>query len=245
MAVDGERPTLTVPFVADVPAVDATRDDAVWRQAAVIEDLSPPLGVTFERAPARTRVEVLWSRSDLFLRFRCAGAVGTRLPDLPADALPRDLPYFKADCVEIFLDPVGDARQYIEMQFSPDGGVFDGVYLFTAPVESDGQGLVRGEITGRDGWFFKEWDLDGLRVSAAAQGAEWTVVVAIPARSLLKRRGAREFAAGMELRVNLVRFAYPAGEGKPVITNWARVVEGRAHRSPQGCGTLVLQAPAG
>ncbi|MDR1304965.1 MAG: carbohydrate-binding family 9-like protein [Verrucomicrobiales bacterium] len=243
-AGDGARPELAVPFTAAEPALDAATGDPVWRRAAVIGQFSPPLAMTFAAPPQNTRVLALWTKQDLFLRFECAGAPVNILPEaplLPAAPPPRDLQYFKGDCVEVFLDPVGDAREYIELQFNPGHGVFDGVYLFTSSVESDARGMVRGDLIARECWFFKEWDLAGLRNAATVSADGWRVTVALPAAALLQRRGLKEFSAGLRLRANFVRFDYAAGAGHPpVITNWARVVEGRAHRSPQAAGTLTL-----
>jgi hypothetical protein len=244
-AVPSDRPSLPVPFLAtELPLEKIDRNDA-WKQAAVIDHFDLPLGVESEAAPASTKVAVLWTRQNLLIRFQCAASSITRLPGVSVAARERDLPYYRADCVEVFLDPVGDGRAYIEIQASPDNGIMDGIYLYTAGVESAPDFTVKPDITNRDAWFFKEWNMAGLRSAAAVQldsaSPGWAMVLVIPAKDLLRRLGKSEFAAGMTLRANFLRFDYSSKLGQPaVITKWARVPSGRVHRAPAGMGWLIL-----
>jgi hypothetical protein len=230
-----DRPSLTVPYSTAEPSLENPDQDIIWEQAAFINHLEPPLGITAGETPASTKIAILWTKQNLLIRFQCTAPSITRLPG----AHERDLPYYRADCVEVFLDPVGDGRAFIEIQASPDNGIMDGLHLHTAAVESDPDFTVKPDITNRDAWFFKEWNMAGLRSTATLHpGTGWTITLAIPAKDLLRRLGKSEFAAGMKLRANFLRFDHSTKPGQ--ITNWARVPPGRAHRAPAGMGSLVL-----
>ena len=163
----------------------------------------------------------------------------------PFGAQP-NAPHFKGDTCEIFIDPVGDGGQWLELQLSPDNGVFSKLFLVTAPNDQTAPDGTYAPELGPNVWEFEGWSLEGLQTATGrfngGQGAGWIADFALPAASLLKRLGRKEFAP-MTMRANLLRYDWPQGEqGKRALvsTNWAPVKLGRPHRSPAAMGFLEL-----
>jgi hypothetical protein len=70
-------------------------------------------------APRRCRAKIMWSDEALFVGFEVEDS------DLIAPHTRRDDPLYTQDVVELFLDPEGDGRDYIELEVSPRGTLFD------------------------------------------------------------------------------------------------------------------------
>ncbi len=239
-----ELPTVTAAFDSSASAPENVFDDALWRQATpAAQTLRAPSNVTFSKAPEETHVRVLWSKESLLIRFDCSDRSIVNLSGQAAAARQRDLPYFKADAVEVFLDPVGDGRMYMEFQVAPTNGVFDAIYLCTDTPQSGPDLMLLYSFVDRNLFTFPEWNLQDLQTATRIwpNGEGWSAVMAFPAKGVLKRLGKTAFAAGMKLKVNFVRFDYFADNRQPLeITNWSPVLGGCAHVSPAGMGTIVL-----
>jgi len=239
-------PTLQVPHVATAPRLGS--DDAIWAKGALIS----PLGLAQGEASAGlkavpTQVRLLWSKTGLYLSFRCHdNAVFT--PERG-----RDAPIWKGDVVEVFLDAKGDARQWIELEVSPNGDLFDQMATLTATPQSNENRILKDEVLNRDWWTNLSWNLDGWQVSVrknlgakTTQTSGWRVDMRIPPDAL-RRLGVSEFAP-MTLRLNLMRYKYlPTGDAqKPrrlLAMNWAPVMFGCPHISPQAMGFVQLMPP--
>lgn len=232
-AEPAERPSLEIPQTPN-----AFPDKEAWDSAATIKDLIAPLGVGLRPETQHTSVQLLWNADFLFVKFHCQDGHITPLSQEPSG---RDAPYHRADCVEIFLDPVGDAKAFMEIQVGPDNGLFDAMHLCTGTVQSQHDFLLTQETIDREMWFSTEWNLDGLKAIASVESEGWNVVIALPAKSTLRRLGKTHFESGMRLRANFVRLDYASAGSKAIITNWAPVVEGRVHRSPTGMGFVILK----
>jgi Carbohydrate family 9 binding domain-like len=243
-ASTSDRPQAKAMEIETPPAWENIFEDARWQQATPFS-LQSPSNVRFSTPPESTQVRVLWCKEYLLVRFDCHDQSIVSLGGSDAAMAKRDLPYYQADAVEVFLDPVGDGRMYMEFQLSPKKGVFDAIYLCTTTPRSGPDFMLEGDIVNRDLFFIKEWNLIGLKTAARiwpkSEGPGWSVVAAFPAKEILHRLGQKEFASGMDLRFNFVRFNYFSDGRPPVeITNWAPVLAGCAHISPAGMGTVVL-----
>jgi Carbohydrate family 9 binding domain-like len=236
-----ELPTLHVPHTLTIPTITAELRDKRWDKAAVIDALSfsPGVPVAEESLP-QTQVKLLWDADFLYIRFICRED-----HDIYSPYRGRGAPYYRADVVEIFVDPVGDSREFVEVEVSPDNGVFDQLHLITTDPQSGDDGVLNSRIMDRNMWSFPGWNLQGLRHAASRwvrpDGSKgWLVDVALPT-PLLKRTGLSHFAP-MTLRANFLRYDYPlrGKEREFVSLNWSPVVAGRPHRSPARMGYLVL-----
>lgn len=242
-------PSIDVPMAPRAPLVTAAPDDPAWEKAASIDDLTLSAGAPDGLPPVpRTIVQALWDDQFLYVRFTCQD------DEIYSPFHGHDAEYFKADVVEVFLDPVGDGREIIELEVSPDNGVFDQILLYTAPeMRSGPDGVLADDILAHDAWNFPCWDLPGLRTTAGrwhhdANGTRgWLVDLAIPC-SVLRRTSHPVFAHDLALRANFLRYDWPlqAGPGSARLfmpLNWSTVVAGRPHRSPARMGTLHLIGP--
>jgi hypothetical protein len=246
------RPAMEVPNARVTPRVDADPSDPAWKFAATIPSLTVSPGrenpVTAPLSPLPTEVKLLWDKTFLYIRFLCEGG------DIYVPVTGHDKELYKGDVVEVFIDPVGDAREYVEIEISPKNDVFDQILLLTAPQpKSDSNGVLQYEIQQRDLWAFPQWDVSGLRSAAKVCNLSngkpgWIVDLAIPAKSILRRLGVVSYSA-MTLRVNLLRYEWskePDGSGagrKLIAMNWAPVQFGLPHLSPQAMGELHLAKP--
>jgi len=243
-------PTLRVPHVEAPPRLGS--DDAIWAKGALISQLGLARGeASAGLKPMPTQVRLLWSKTGLYVSFRCRDNA-VYVPEKG-----RDAPIWKGDVVEVFLDAKGDARQWIELEVSPNGDLFDQMATLTAPPQSNENRVLKDEVLSRDWWTNLSWNLENWQVSARknlvvpttktlASPADWRVDMRIPPDAL-RRLGVNEFGP-MTLRLNLIRYKYlPTGDPKKprrlLAMNWAPVQFGNPHISPQAMGFVQLMPP--
>lgn len=238
---DFAPPSIDVPFAKESPSLAAEMNDRAWSGAAEIPDLTLSLGSKSALSPKKTTVRMMWDARYLYIRFVCEA------DEIVATLVGRDALYHQEDAIEVFLDSVGDGREFFELQVSPNNGVRDVLYLCTAEPKYDGRGMLTREFLARDAWSFDQWTLEGLKTAAHrfnSDGREgWIVDMAIPA-SVLRRTGQKSFQP-MVLRANFLRLEHPRDPANPaargfISTNWAPVLEGNPHRSPGAFGYLNL-----
>jgi hypothetical protein len=217
-------------------------DDPAWNQAVTLPPMTQSLGAPpLPDFPYTTTVKLLWSPDDLYVRFVCRGN------EIYTPEHGRDAPIYKGDAVEVFLDPVGDGREWVELECNANNDVFDQIFLCTADPKFD-PSLCQAPGMDRNTWNFLSWNLTGLRTAAAkislAPGEQdWIVDLAIPAKELLHRLGMKQYAP-MTLRGDFLRYAHPpsapGGTRTLFSLNWSPVSYGRPHRSPAAYGYIVL-----
>ncbi len=243
------RPMLEVPHATETPRLRAESDDPAWRGPEAGAELKPvseePIPMGGEK-PFATRVEVRWDAEFLYVRFWCRASGAPWSPH----GAERDALHSEGDVVEVFIDPAGDARQFVEVQVSPANGVFDKLYLLTGEPRSDAHGVLLGDILRRDQWEFTEWNWEGLRSATAEwrQGGAvvgWIADLALPAKPLLRRLNFKSYQAKMTLHAHFVRNACPpdtsAAAGRAFRSlSWAPIPLGRPHRAPAAMGELQL-----
>lgn len=233
-----EPPMLSVVAVSAVaPRVTAEANDPAWEAATQIPSLLLALGLAPEPGDVSTRVRLCWDAAHIYVRFEADDR------ELYAPVRGRDKELYRGDVVEVFLDPVGDGKQVIEVQVSPHNDVFDQVILLTADAESNTNARLKQDVLSRDFWAFPSWNCDGLR-TAASFGADgsWIVDIAIPATSVLRRTGKTTFSDGLALRANFIRYDWvPENDTRTLRAfNWLPVVHGCPHISPRAMGALRL-----
>jgi hypothetical protein len=242
-------PELAVPRVTP-PVIDGALDDATWTHAATIRGLGPCRGGTrlqgrIDQIP--TTVRVAWDTNALYVAFEC---LDDHIDTDPVAKHDADL--YLHDVCEVFLDPVGDGRQYTEIQVTPDGQTLDMIHLLTAAPEYTKTGRLTPAFSSRELWRFREWEAEGLRVACGRlqrDGATigWTVEMAIPAAPVMRRRGLSTFVPG-EIRANFARYDWqpvPAtGKRDLLPMYWTPVESGCPHISAGMMGRLLLASEA-
>lgn len=236
------RPKLDVPYARVTPRMDAQGGDSAWAAAAVIPSLSLSLGPSSDgRTAFPTEARLLWDEKYLYIRFTCQGG------DLYSPFEGRDEPHCKGDVVEVFLDPKGDSRQWVELQLSPNNQVLDALDLVTTEPRSGEDLRLIPQIFARDVWGNKFWNLDNLRTATSRlrQGSKevgWIAELALPADGVLKRLGRRNYQP-MTMRINIIRYEWVKtddGSRRLTAMNWAPVLCGCPHMSPQAMGFITL-----
>lgn len=118
-------PTLTATRVepgSTPPAltIDGRLDERAWQRAARTASFVH----TLDGSPAAfdASARVLYDDEHLYLAFEVSDSL------LRAERRGRDAHLWEQDAVEVMLDPDGDGRDYMELQVSPRGDVFDTRY---------------------------------------------------------------------------------------------------------------------
>ena len=113
----GPVPELGVRRTTAPPRIDGRLGDRVWQQA---NGTGRFVETRFGGESAlQASAKLLWDRDHLYV------AVDVRDPLLVASHTERDSHLWEQDCVELMIDPDGDAKSYFEIQLSPRGVVFD------------------------------------------------------------------------------------------------------------------------
>ncbi|HWE04365.1 MAG TPA: carbohydrate-binding family 9-like protein [Tepidisphaeraceae bacterium] len=242
-------PRIDVPQSPTPPRIDASEQDPAWTSAALISSLTVSLRTGGEKlSPLPTQVRLLWDADWLYIRFTCtAGEIYSPFTH-HGDKL------YQGDVVEVFIDPKGDGRHWLEVEVSPNNVTMEVQTMLTAEPKWDANRILTREIISRDLWANLDYTLAGMRTAASIRRDQdkvigWTVDLALPARVLMRRLGADRFSPGA-LRANFMRYAYPApakeGDKRSLIAmNWAPVMYGQPHISPAAMGyvTLVRRPP--
>ncbi len=233
-------PEITVPKTAEPPLIDGVVEENEWAGAAVIASLKPHLFGKSEVYP--TKVKLLWDTNYLYVAFEC-------IDDdvICSGTMKHDDPLYKEDVCEVFLDAVGDGKQYIEIQVNPDGVNFDQMFFVTTNNPAvTATGRIHPDVTRRDLWKSIEWDMEGLqtagkRIYEGQQLKLWSVEMAIPAADVMKRRGTQKFFP-TDIRANFMRYKHEIEGNKDVINhmNWSPVQHGCPHISPARMGIIKL-----
>lgn len=238
-------PRLNVPRAERDVLIDGRIDEGEWRDGATIPRLVPPLGkVDAIKSPHdnATEVRVKWTPKYLYVLFVCWDEEIYSTEDMADE---EDL--FRQDVCEVFLDPVGDGRQYVELQCSPRGKRLDVLHCLSAPPVVTDKGILAYNFAARDHWLLREWTMADAQVAARREVAagRWTVELALSAKTVLRRTGKAEFEP-MSMRANFVRYDWPepeAGEARELQQqNWSPLLLGHPHVSAARMGTLQLVA---
>ncbi len=109
------------------------------------------------------RFTLLCGDSDLVLRVLC--------PDtrIVSTLKGRDTDLWREDCVEIFIDTEGRGRRYVELEFSPSGGITDALVEFAPSIDFEAS---------------KRWDAPGLEARVERFDEGWILEARIPLASL-------------------------------------------------------------
>ncbi|CAN5389599.1 hypothetical protein BH10PLA1_BH10PLA1_09340 [soil metagenome] len=237
------KPALNVPRTSITPAVSADPNDPAWAGAPLIHGFSLAIGSPPKDPVLPTNVRLLWDKDHLYIRFTCLGPK----PDSPFGNT-HDAKHYQGDAVEVFLDPVGDGKQYFEFQHSASGGILDQNTTLTADAESDSRGRLVQKVLQRNYWPNLSYDMPDVKVadSVTPQGTQflWIADFSLPAAGVLKRTGKTNFNPAMSLRLNLMRYHWTGPiemkDRKLIATNWSPVTWGCPHQSPAAMGRIEL-----
>lgn len=233
-----QPPQVKVPFTQEKINVDGKDDESAWKNAAVIQLREPAFGERKnpirEKLPAK--VLLTYDKNYLYFTIICMDR-----NDRPAGE-KHDDELHRGDAVELFIDGIGDHKQYFEIQMNTRDLVRDVNYLFTGTAaELDENGILRD---GRNQWDDPCYNIPDFKHKSSflysndGKKTGWRIEAALPAKALLRRSGQTQFSKGMKIRANFVRLKHEGKEMHSLF--WSPTVFGRPHRSPGRMGTLIL-----
>ena len=188
----------TVERASTAITIDGHLDEFAWESAAQINSFDRILS-DYNLVLHPTRARMLWDAENFYFAFVCQDA------DIWAIYENEDDKLWEEEVVEVFIDPDGDGRNYLELEVNPQNTVVDLNILQMKPTwEAD-----------------MDWDIAGLQTAVFVHGTVndslgqdlgWTVEIAIPWAAMAARiGGGGRPEPGDTWRLNLYRIERPAG----------------------------------
>jgi hypothetical protein len=146
--------------------IDGHLDEFAWERAAQIDGFERILN-DYDLISRPTRAKMLWDDQHLYFAFVCQD------PDIWTFLKDEDAAFWDEEVVEVFIDPDGDAQNYLELEINPDNARVDLVVHTLKPDWKSDFG----------------WDIKGLQSAVQVYGTVndtadtdqgWTVEIAIP-----------------------------------------------------------------
>jgi hypothetical protein len=189
---------LKIPRISKPPAVDGAFDDPAW--SAIPAEWFLETGIGFDNmrnweVAATVMYKIAYDSENLYVIARVLEA-GTR------GILPKGADFWQSNALELFLQPPGPKRPYIQIGLSPHGESW--VAQFT-PLDENPHHRET-----------KAWKLPGLKTKSRISGDAWVLEAAIPFKDL----GVPPPKAGDAWRGNL---AYTARQPIQQNLSWAYV----------------------
>lgn len=188
----------TVQRAAGPIAIDGRLDEYAWERAGQINQFERILN-HYDAVEWPTHAKMLWDDAYFYFAFTCADGDMWAIYDEEDDRL------WEEEVVEVFIDPDGDGRDYLELEVSPTNTVVD---LLIYSVEPEFRSSV-------------EWDIEGLKTAVQAHGTVndnsdvdrgWSVEIAIPWSAMASDiPGGQRPTPGTDWRLNLYRIERKAG----------------------------------
>ena len=195
---DGQVSHYTVERASTDIVIDGYLDEFAWAAAAQINHFDRILA-SYNHVLHPTRARMLWDDENFYFAFACQDT------DIWATYKNEDDKLWEEEVVEVFIDPDGDGRNYLELEVNPLNTIVDlTVQQLTPTWEAD-----------------MDWDIAGLQTAVRVQGTVndstsqdrgWTVEIAIPWAAMADRiGGGGRPNPGDTWRLNLYRIERKAG----------------------------------
>ncbi|MEE2645450.1 MAG: carbohydrate-binding family 9-like protein, partial [Myxococcota bacterium] len=172
--------------------IDGRLDEEIWTRAPWTAWWKTPRGG--KNAP-KTRARFLWSSTHLYV------AVEALDEDIWSTFTERDSNTWEQEVIELFLDPDGDRKDYVELQVTPANVLFDARFK-----------RHRSDLKVARAWNYQGWEtavhVEGTLNQRSDKDTRYIVEMALPVRSL---PGARPITARSRWRLNLFRWDAPRG----------------------------------
>ncbi len=183
--------------VSTPPTIDGKLDEEAWSKKAAAANLG---GTRGDKGPAeRTWVKALYDAENLYLAFFAQDN------DAWSSLKDRDSETWTEEVVEIFIDPDGDGKDYIELQVTPNNVIFDA--RFAAKL-GRGKGSRQEQIDTAKAWTSKlvsAVHVDGTANDPSDTDKSWTVELKIPFADIPGDAP----TAGKSWKINFYRFDAP------------------------------------
>ena len=179
-------------------AVDGVLDEASWKAAASTGPFRLNDGTGYPKH--KVEAKILWDETNLYFGFQCEDT------DIFATMKKRDQHLWEEEVVEIFIDPDGDQRDYIELEINPLGTFLDLFVLRPViPIPYESYNIPAQ-------WAVK---VDGTVNNSSDKDRGWTVELSMPLQEAVTAPNLPP-KEGDKWRLNLYRI-----EQRPLAENSA------------------------
>ena len=187
-------PSLRIPYCLWPPKIDGRLSDWSWRHALTLTG-TYALNTTNLITSPQTTFRMMWDKNNLYCAFECEDA------DIEAPPIERDGQVYSADCVELFILPDFEKRQYWEIIISPTGSLFDALHTKKPRnwgMDSKPEKSMEGLQIGRR--------IDGTPNNPADRDRGYVIEVAVPFKQLPGYTDGKAPTRGQQLHLLLARF---------------------------------------
>ncbi len=224
-----EVPTLEARQISDPPTMDGRLSERAWRSAPRSDEwVHPNSGEEVDGLHTHSRA--LWDEDALYI------GMSARDTDIWATMTERDESLWEEEVLSVYIDPLADGLNYVEIQVNPLGTVFDAVF-----PEASNRDLPAGRAINLEEMTVAHY-VNGTVDDRDRRDNRWSVEIRIPWTSLPDFEGPAE--VGTSISVNFYRYDRPA-EGAALTAAWNPVRRGTFHQ-PDKFGAIILvegQAP--
>lgn len=200
-------PSQTVYRAAGPIVIDGKLDDPGWSGIPPTRPFVSPSGQPLPPSQ-RTTARLTWDDDYLYVAFTSPDS------DIWNERRGRDAKLWEQDAVEIYLDPGADGRDYVEIQVSPTGEIFDAHFSTQRqpPWEEAAARLTMGGMVAR-----VEAQGSVNQRDDGVQDVSWTAEIRIPWREL---PGVDKAPSGETWGMNLYRIGVG---GEDFMGSWVAV----------------------
>ena len=141
---------ITAPRIDTPPVIDGRLDDAVWKQAVVLEDIHQIRPHEQDPPTERTIFYVMYDKDNLYVG---AHAWYSEPEKITAHLLKQGSELITEDRVGVILDPFNDKRSGYMFELNPNGVRLDGLFNTPTQFAPWWDGIWQGEaVTTADGY---------------------------------------------------------------------------------------------
>jgi hypothetical protein len=132
------------------PVIDGLLDEAVWQQAAKVDDLHQLDPIEYSEASQQTEIYVLYDQDALYVAARL---LDTEPDRIAANVLRQGGSIGNDDQLIIIIDPYNTQRDGYQFIVTPNGVRSEGLYVGSTQLQSNWQGIWNGAATrDENGW---------------------------------------------------------------------------------------------
>jgi hypothetical protein len=147
---DSGGKTVNIVRVQTPPVIDGVLDDPVWSTIKPIEDLHQVNPVEYDAPSERTEIRLAYDDDALYVAARLWDSEPAKIT---AQVLRQGESLGSEDRFSLIIDPHLDRRSGYRFELNANGVRWDALYSDTTDLQSDWEGIWRGEATRDDaGW---------------------------------------------------------------------------------------------
>jgi hypothetical protein len=164
--------SVQIPQLADRPTVDGVLDEAVWSQAALLEDLHQVFPQEYAAPSEPTQVRVFYTQDALYVGARM---IETNAGTITDRVLRQGQSLDVDDVFAVILDPYLDRRNGYRFEVNPNGVRWEGLFQNIVEVEGNWDGIWEARAQKDDGGWVAEIRIPFQSLSFNPASASWGI----------------------------------------------------------------------